>query len=59
MVYDTYDQLYKTELEQTGLTEDEAKKVTSIFEGMYMCIYTPAELLNYTTKVKNERTTNL
>lgn len=59
MVYDTYDKLYKTELEQTGLTEDEAKKVTSIFEGMYMCIYTPLELMNYAEKVKNERTSNL
>lgn len=59
MVYDTYEQLYKIELEKTGLTKDECKKVTSIFEGMYMCIYTPEELLNYARKTKNERTANM
>lgn len=59
MVYDTYEQLYKLELEKIGLTEDEGKKVTSIFEGMYMCIYTPVELLNHARKVKNERTANM
>lgn len=59
MVYDTFEQLYSLELEKTGLTEEEAKKVTSIFENMYMCIYTPLELVKYAWKVKNERSENM